>query len=119
MQILRVVAGASFNLLHICGSEVYFDRVSDYSAHAVNWATTGAGNPGLRDASKVTSMALVGGVDENLLSTGDTAQIASVAREAIAATGGARFLLGPGCTVKPPFSDANWRALRQSVESQD
>jgi uroporphyrinogen decarboxylase len=116
LQLLQAVQGAPFNLLHICGPQVYFDQVIEYPVQAINWSTTGQGNPKLRLASQLTPMALVGGVDEELISTGTPEQVAAAARDALEVTGGRHFLLGPGCSIKPPIPEANLRALRQAVE---
>ncbi|HMP42801.1 MAG TPA: uroporphyrinogen decarboxylase family protein, partial [Roseiflexaceae bacterium] len=54
LRVLRAVADAPFNLLHICGPQVYFDDVLDYPVHAINWAALGQQNPSLAEARRHT-----------------------------------------------------------------
>lgn len=117
LRVLRGVQGAPFNLLHICGPEVYFDIVEHYPVHAVNWASIGQGNPDLAAARTRTGQALIGGVDElGALQTGAPEQVIAEAHNAIEETGGIRFLLAPGCGTSPDAPAANLHALRRAAE---
>jgi uroporphyrinogen decarboxylase len=117
LQVLEAVRGAPFNLLHVCGPAVYFDAVSDYPVHALNWASIGQENPTISEALRRTDKALIGGVDEDgALQTGTTREVTVQARRAITETGGRRLLLAPGCGVKMDVPEANLQALRQAVE---
>lgn len=116
-QVLRAVADAPLNLLHTCGTSVYFDLVSDYPVHAINWAAGASGNPTIAAARETTSRTLVGGVDDDTLLHGTPAAVTAEARAALAATGGRRFLLTPGCSIDERVPAANLRALRAAAES--
>jgi uroporphyrinogen decarboxylase len=116
LRVLEAVAGAPFNLLHICGPRVYFDLAADYPVHALNWAAVGQGNPGLAQARAATAKALIGGVDEAGAIVGGTpAEVEAEARAAVAA-GGVGLLLAPGCGVAISTPEANLRALRRAAE---
>jgi uroporphyrinogen decarboxylase len=116
LHVLRAVAGAPFNLLHICGPYVYFDAVADYPVHAVNWASIGQHNPGIAEAGRSTGKALVGGVDEvDTLQRGTPEQVIEQALAAIRVTGGRHLLLAPGCGTHVDVPVENLRALRQAV----
>jgi uroporphyrinogen decarboxylase len=116
LQVLQAVQGASFNLLHVCGPQVYFDLVGDYPVHAINWAAVGQGNPSLREARGRTSKALVGGVDEHgVIQHGSPEQVAAAAQAAIADAGATGLLLAPGCAVAGDAPAANLHALRAAV----
>lgn len=116
LAVLEAVLGAPFNLLHICGPAVYFDAVADYPVHAINWASIGQDNPSMAEAQARTRHALIGGVSEDgALQTGTPAVVIAQARAAIAATGGRRLLLAPGCGVRMDAPEANLHALRQAV----
>lgn len=116
LQVLNAVQGAPFNMLHVCGPYVYFDAVSDYPVHAINWATVGQHNPNVGEAQQRTRKALVGGVDElGTLQTGSPEQVISEALTAIRATEGRHLLLTPGCGTNVDVPARNLHALRQAA----
>lgn len=116
-QVLQAVQGASFNLLHICGPQVYFDTAIKYPVHAINWAAVNQHNPTVSEATQLTLQAVVGGVDElGALQNGTPDQVVAEARAAIQATNGRRFLLAPGCATNVNVPTANLAALRQAAE---
>ncbi|HEU5102493.1 MAG TPA: uroporphyrinogen decarboxylase family protein [Roseiflexaceae bacterium] len=118
LQVLQAVQGAPFNLLHVCGPQVYFDLVSDYPVQAINWAAIGQDNPTMGQARKRTTKALVGGIDEHgVVQHGTPEQVADAARAAIADAGRGGLLLAPGCGVATDVPAANLHALRAAVES--
>jgi uroporphyrinogen decarboxylase len=117
LQVLQAVQGAPFNLLHICGPAVYFDAVSDFPVHAVNWATIGQHNPTVDEAGRRIPQAVMGGVDEvGTLHHGTPEQVIAEAQAAIRATGGRHFLLTPGCGASGDVPQANLHALRRAAE---
>ncbi len=116
LRILDAVRGAPFNLLHICGPQVYFDQAVDYPVHALNWAAVGQGNPGIAEARARTDKALIGGVDEaGAILRGVPAEVEAEASAALTASGGTKFLLTPGCGVATTTPDANLHALRRAA----
>ncbi|MDP2728525.1 MAG: uroporphyrinogen decarboxylase family protein [Dehalococcoidia bacterium] len=117
LQVLNAVQGAPFNILHICGSNIFFDLLADYPVQAISWAASLPGNPTLREGLSRTRRAIIGGISEKTTLVESTPQeVAAQARKALEETGGRRFLLGPGCTMPPQTPEANLRAVRQSVQ---
>jgi uroporphyrinogen decarboxylase len=117
LRVLQAVQGAPFNLLHICGPQVYFQSALDYPVQAINWATLNQGNPSVGEAQRLTARALIGGVDElGTLQVGTPDQVLAEAQAAIRATGGRRFLLAPGCGTRMDVPDANLHALRRAAD---
>lgn len=117
LRVLEAVREASFNLLHICGPQVYFDQALDYPVHALNWAAVGQGNPGLAEARARTSKTLIGGVDEaGAILHGSPAEVIDEATAALGLAGPTRFLLAPGCGVAINTPPANLHALRRAVD---
>lgn len=118
LQVLAAVQDAPFNLLHICGPQAYFELANRYPVHAVNWAAIGQENPDIREALSATDKALIGGVDElGALQSGRPTEVIAEARAAIAATGGRRLLLSPGCGASMDAPEENLRALRSAADS--
>src|SRR5262249_15781297 len=65
LRLLEAVAGkAPFNVLHNCGSAIYFDLLADYPVHAISWAATLPSNPSLGEGQRRTTRAVMGGVSE-------------------------------------------------------
>ena len=114
-RILDRTKDAPFNVLHLCGEEIYFEDFREYPAAAVNWAL-GDGNPSFAEARRLTDKALLGGVSpkpEFAELTPD--EIAGQVRSALAPTGGRHCLIGPGCSVNPGSPSANYRAARDAA----
>lgn len=116
MKVLQAVQGSPFNLLHICGSHVYFDLAANYPVQAVNWSTHAPGNPTLAEALQLTSRAVVGGIDEHdTLVNGTPAQVEAQGKHALETAGTRRVLLAPGCGASATTPEANLSALRRVV----
>ncbi|MFT4039709.1 MAG: uroporphyrinogen decarboxylase family protein [Thermomicrobiales bacterium] len=100
LMALRGAVDGWLNILHIHGEKnLMFDLVLDYPVSVLNWSDRLAG-PSLRDARVKTSKTLMGGWHEfGPLSNGPVEQIQAEAEDAIAQTGGRRFILANGCSV--------------------
>lgn len=91
--------------------------VQDYPVHAINRAAVGQQNPSVREATRQTNKAIIGGVDEDgVLQTGTAEQVIEESLSAIRATGGRRFLLSPGCGTSMQVPEANLHALRHAAD---
>jgi uroporphyrinogen decarboxylase len=92
-------AGATFNLLHICGKHSRLEAYADYPAHAVNWAPQ-LENVSLSEGRRLLRRTIVGGVDQRgVVVDGSKEQIEAEVRIAIAEMGTQGFMIGAGCTV--------------------
>jgi len=117
LRVLEAAHGAPFNILHLCGEELYFADFRDYPAAAINW-TFATGNPSFSEAIKLTDRALLGGVSPKPQFAGLTPkQVRRQVALAIEATGGRRCLIGPGCSVNAGSPPANYRAARAAVSA--
>lgn len=114
LRLLGTVASrAPFNVLHNCGSGIYFDLLADYPVAAISWAATLPGNPTLDKALRATSTALMGGLSEKtVLVDGTPEQVAAEVDAAIAQTTGQRLLIAPGCSIPPRTPARNLEAAR-------
>lgn len=108
------------NVLHVHGEkDLHFDQVLDYPVQVLSWSDRIAG-PSLREARAMTSKCLMGGWNEfGALSNGPEAQIIEEANDAVAQTGGRKFILANGCSV-PDETDERWlQVARDAVDQLD
>ena len=104
------------HLVHVHGDRPYFDQVSEYPVQAISWSDR-EGVPGLAEACRRTSKALVGGIDHaqfvNLTAETLREQVRRASRE----TGDHPVLLAPGCAIPSYAFPELIRACRsESVE---
>jgi len=116
LVILKAASSGTFNMLHVCGKAVDFDRFAGYPAHVLNWADRAAG-PSLAYACGRVKAAIAGGVD-NLkeLPTGTPEQVAAQVHDALEQAGERPILVTPGCTYDPAaVSVENLRAMVEAA----
>lgn len=118
LRVLEAVRGAAFNVFHVCRNRNHLADLLDYPVAAFHWDVRGEGNPSFREIAGRTVCALMGGVSHDRTMAGDDPQaVTNEASEAIAETGGRRFLLSPGCSIEPTTPEANLRALVEAARS--
>ena len=115
--VLRALpAGAWFNVVHLCGSNLNFGLARDLPSHAVSWSIHNQGNPSLAEGREIAGRAVMGGLSQrSTLVYGPAAKIKSEAERAMRETGGRGLLLAPGCSVPPRVRDANLEAVMLAV----
>ena len=103
------------NILHVHGEkDLMFDQVLDYPVQVLNWSDRLAG-PSLREARVVTRKCLMSGWHEcGPLSNGPEEQILAEARDAVAQTGGRKFILANSCSV-PDETDERWLLYAREI----
>ena len=108
LMALRGASSGWLNILHVHGEkDLMFDQVLDYPVQVLSWSDRIAG-PSLREARVKTSKCLMGGWNEfGALSQGPEEQIEAEAKDALAQTGGRKFILANGCSV-PDDTDHRW-----------
>ena len=112
---LRGAANGWLNIAHVHGEkDLMFDQALDYPVQVLSWSDRIAG-PSLREARVKTSKCLMGGWNEfGALSNGPADQIAAEAKDALAQTGGSKFILANGCSV-PDDTDHQWLEAARSI----
>lgn len=115
LRVLVGAAGASFNLLHVCRSENMLPLLVDYPVQALNWDARDPWNPTLTEGRRLTSKAIVGGINHLELHRMSPAQAAEQTRAARAEAGSRGFMVGPGCTVSPHTAEEQLRAIKAAV----
>jgi uroporphyrinogen decarboxylase len=103
------------NLLHLHGSEIYFELVSEFPFQIVNWHDRDTW-PSLAEAQKIFSGTVCGGIGRDTLVYREQAEVRREAQEALEKTEGKRFILSTGCVVPIIASNGNILAARKSVE---
>jgi uroporphyrinogen decarboxylase len=107
---------SKFNILHNCGTHIYFDQLAAYPIQAVSWDALAEGNPDLRTGKLRSDKAVMGGIDQKTtLKNGTPAQVREEVANAIELTGGKHFLLAPGCSIAPETPAKNLEAIRSAL----
>lgn len=107
---------SKFNILHNCGSHIYFDLLAAYPVQALNWAATQEGNPDLREGKLRSGKAVMGGISEKTtLKNGEPEQVREEVERALELTDGSHFLLAPGCSIPPETPAENLLAIRSAL----
>ena len=115
---LRGASSGWLNILHVHGDkDLMFDMALDYPVQVLSWSDRIAG-PSLREARVKTSKCLMGGWNEfGALSQGPEDQIEAEALDAIAQTGGRKFILANGCSV-PDDTDPRWLEVARAIAEE-
>lgn len=107
---------SKFNILHNCGTHIYFDQLSSYPVQALSWGDTLEGNPDLHEGKMRSGKAVMGGISEQTtLKSGSPNQVQEEVARALELTGGKHFLLAPGCAVPPETPAKNLAAIRRAL----
>lgn len=107
---------AEIIMIHAHGLDIMFDLIASYPADAINWHDQITA-PSLQEGQERFSGMVVGGINEwHTLLNGPAEAIQAEIHEAIAQTGGRRYMVAPGCVVPINTSPLHLRAAREAVE---
>lgn len=107
---------SKFNILHNCGTHIYFDQLSSYPVQALSWGDTLEGNPDLREGKLRSGKAVMGGISaKTTMKDGPATQVQEEVARALELTGNRHFLLAPGCTIPPETPAKNLAAVRRAL----
>jgi uroporphyrinogen decarboxylase len=114
LRVLAEASGAPLNIVHVCGEGAYVEDHLDYPVSIVSWADRASRNPSIAALRAKTSKTLMAGVaHDGPLLTGPVEAVQAEARDAIAASGGTRFILAPGCAVPAAAPLEHFQAVRE------
>ena len=117
-RLLAAMAGAPFNVLHVCKRDNLLLHLLDYPVAAFSWAANDTGNPSLADVLEKTKTAVMGGIaHEGALQRRDPAAVLAELHEAQRQTGGRRWLVAPSCSIPPSTLPEQLQTLRDAVET--
>jgi uroporphyrinogen decarboxylase len=107
---------SKFNILHNCGTHIYFDQLAEYPVQAINWDAKAVGNPDLGAGKKRSGRVVMGGISQKTtLKNGSPEQVREEVSQAVELTGGTHFLLAPGCSIPPETPTRNLVAIRSAL----
>ncbi len=116
MQALEPAMEFKFNMLHLHGEQVMFDRFLDYPVAIINWHDRETA-PSLAEARKKFSGALCGGLQRHeTMVLGTPEQVKAEAEDAFRQMDGQGLILGTGCVMPTIVPRGNIIAARNSVE---
>ncbi|MCP4537465.1 MAG: uroporphyrinogen decarboxylase [Chloroflexi bacterium] len=117
LRVLEAAQALWLNVLHLHGTDVMFDLLADYPIQVINWHDRETW-PTLAEAQDRFGGAVCGGLQQwDVVVRGTPEHVREQAADAIAQTGGQRFILGTGCVTPIIAPMANIRMARDVVES--
>jgi uroporphyrinogen decarboxylase len=117
LPLLEAAKPLWLNLLHLHGTNVYFEAVADYPVQIINWHDRDT-PPSLAQALDRFQGVLCGGLSRETIVYANAAAVQAEAANALEQTNGRRLLLGTGCVVPIIASHGNLMTTRKSVENK-
>jgi len=118
LSLLEVAQSLWCNILHLHGTNVYFDMVKEYPVNIINWHDRET-PPSLREALKDYKGILCGGLSRETMSLGTPGEIKFEIEDAFSQVKGIRLLLGTGCVLPIISPFGNIKTARSSVEENE
>jgi len=101
-MVLDAAAAGWFNVVHMHGDRILFDRLKTYPVAALNWHI-GEASPSVAAYRQAGGrQPIVGGLRRDALTRCDMASVKLDLDRAFAATAGRGILLSPGCVIRHP-----------------
>jgi uroporphyrinogen decarboxylase len=118
LRVLEAAQGLWLNVLHLHGADVMFDLLADYPVQVINWHDRETW-PTLAEAQPRFDGAVCGGLQQwDVVVRATPDRVREQAADAIAQTGGRRFILGTGCVTPIVAPTSNIRAAREAVQPE-
>jgi len=114
LQVLAAAGASRFTLAHIHGSNIMFDEMKTYPAHALNWHDRRTA-PTLAEGQASSGLTVVGGMHEKDMATMTSQQAADQARDGIDSLSARHVMIAPGCVMPITTPEANVRAVVDAV----
>jgi len=115
LEVLEQVSYRSrITILHLHGTDVFFELADEYPVHAVSWHDRET-QPSLAEARQRTDLAFCAGLDVKLLRKGPAQAIADQVRDAVAQTGGRGLVLAPACVISPETPELHLRTAAKEA----
>jgi uroporphyrinogen decarboxylase len=108
-------AGASTNVLHVCGDGARVFEFADYPYELFSYAATSPGNPSLAQTVGRLPGAVIGGLTPEAVTSSDASLAAEEALAAMKSSEGRRWVLGGACSLPTLARDENLRSAARAV----
>jgi len=118
LELLKAAQSLWCNILHLHGTNIYFDSITDYPVNIINWHDRDT-SPSLQEAFLKYKSFLCGGLKRETISLGTPLEIEQEIREAVSQVSGKRLLLGTGCVVPSIAPYGNIMAARRMVDNHE
>jgi uroporphyrinogen decarboxylase len=113
---LSAIEGRSwFNIAHVHGENIMFDKVADYPVQAFSWHVWETKPTVAEFRTRAPSKTIVGGLQRFHITEGRKDLLAEQIREMFAETGGRRLILAPGCVIRAPFDEDCLEFVRTEI----
>jgi len=118
LPVLRAVKNSFFNVLHIHGKNIMFERlVRNYPVHGVNWHDRRT-KPSIDEAFRKTDLVLLGGLNEReTMVKGTKEEVEREVKDAVSRSGRKRLIIAPGCIIPIPTPESNYDAAIKAARS--
>lgn len=110
-MVLAAASSGWFNVVHMHGERILFDRLSAYPVAALNWHIGEAPQSVAAYRQSGGARPIVGGLRRDALTRGDMASVEANLAGMVAATAGRGVLLSPGCVIRHPVDMDFLRAV--------
>ncbi len=111
-RILQAAEGMT-RIAHVHGFHLRFERCLSYPVEVFSWSHL-ATPPSLAEARKLTTAALLGGMDETKIAYQSVDDVRADITRSVEEAGPRKLLIGPGCTVPP---DTPYRLLKAAGDT--
>jgi uroporphyrinogen decarboxylase len=117
LRVIRAAGPDALNLFHVCASNNYLERMTDYPGQLVNWDSFDPTNLTLEKGAELfEDRVIVGGLDHTgWLKSGRPEDVISEMSQIKKRMAGERFMFGPGCTIGYDVPEENLRAVRDNL----
>jgi uroporphyrinogen decarboxylase len=113
-RVLSDLSGLWLNVMHVHGERLHFDLVADYPMQVWNWHDRET-SPSLKEGLALIKGAACGGIARDMVMLrGRPEAVREQVTEAIAQTGGRRYIVGTGCVTMIPSPEIN---LQTAIET--
>jgi len=117
LRIIKAAGSDALNILHVCHSNNYLDKLIDYPVPLFNWDSSDPTNPSVEKAFKFAGeKTLIAGLDDKgWLWHSRPVEIRHEVKRLKMKFADRKFIFGPGCAVEPAIPDENFTAVREAL----
>ena len=118
MKILEAIQGlGKLTTLHLCGSKIYTEHISEWPVPVISWADRFPDNPSLAEMKDLIKGVVMGGIDHTRLSRHTWETIKDDVITGIKMGGKERFILANGCSSPTDLNPRVYEGMRALVDS--